>query len=47
MKKLLIAFLSMTVAGAAFAESEIDRGLKKFGIVDQISEYLVPESDIR
>ena len=44
MKKLLIAFLSMTVAGAAFAESEIDRGLKKFGIVDH--NYVYKDIDL-
>lgn len=43
MKKLLIAFLSMTVAGAAFAESDLDRGLKELDIIDE--NYIYTDID--
>ncbi|WP_250162871.1 hypothetical protein [Psychrobacter sp. WY6] len=39
MKKLLIILVSMTVAGAAFAESDIDKGLNELGIVDDNYVY--------
>lgn len=43
MKKLLIAFLSMTVAGAAFAESDLDRGLKELDVIDE--NYIYTDID--
>jgi hypothetical protein len=44
MKKLFIILLSMTVAGAAFAETEIDEGLKESGIVDH--NYVYTDIDL-
>lgn len=44
MKKLLIILLSMTVAGAAFAKTEIDEGLKELGIVDH--NYVYTDIDL-
>lgn len=43
MKKLLIAFLSMTVAGAAFAEFDLDRGLKELDVIDE--NYIYTDID--
>ena len=44
MKKLLIGLLSLMVAGNAFAESDIDSGLKEFGIVDD--NYVYTDLDL-
>jgi len=44
MKKLLIVFLSMAVAVAAFAESDIDRGLKELDIIDD--NYVYTDIDL-
>ena len=44
MKKLLIGLLSLMVAGNTFAESDIDSGLKEFGIVDD--NYVYTDLDL-
>ena len=44
MKKLFIILLSVTMSGAAFAESDIDSGLKQLDIVDD--NYVYTDLDL-
>lgn len=44
MKKWLIGLLSLMVASTAFAESDIDKGLKELGIVDE--DYVYTDIDL-
>ena len=43
MKKLLIGLLSLMVAGNAFAESDLDRGLKELDVIDE--NYIYTDID--
>lgn len=44
MKKILVLLLSLTVANAALAESELDKGLKNLDIVDD--NYVYTDFDL-
>ena len=43
-KKLLIGLLSLMVAGSAFAESDLDRGLKELDLIDD--DYVYTDVDL-